>query len=205
MGQRRHFVASFVGNVVESERVSGWSVPFKSEIKSGFRVGASRLHFVSTLCLHASSPHFVPTLRPHTLSLRFVASFVERERASECSGAPFASDALWSPRSPRCIGERMDGERHRRGRRAPAFRLFRSHSMRLYRTTPPAAPAQAHGTANRRVGRAVPVTPLRGVTGEPHTGDEPPRRQGRQGVTQRWRDGVKKRQRRAPSQPRVKP
>jgi hypothetical protein len=32
---------------------------------------------------------------------------------------PFTSDALWSPRSPRCTGERMDGERHRRGRRAP--------------------------------------------------------------------------------------
>ena len=166
------------------------------------RTCTSSPHFVSTLSRFTLSRF---TLRLHTLSLRFVASFVERERASECSGAPFASDALWSPRSPRCIGERMDGERHRRGRRAPAFRLFRSHSMRLYRTTPPAAPAQAHGTANRRVGRAVPVTPLRGVTGEPHTGDEPPRRQGRQGVTQRWRDGVKKRQRRAPSQPRVKP
>ncbi len=37
-----------------------------------------------------------------------------------------------------------------------------------YRTTPLATPAQAHGTANRRVGRAVPVTPPRGVTGEPH-------------------------------------
>jgi hypothetical protein len=54
---------------------------------------------------------------------------------------PFASDALWSPRSPRCTGERMDGERHRRGscfakatqdrRRVPAFRLFRSLQMRL--------------------------------------------------------------------------
>ena len=39
---------------------------------------------------------------------------------------------------------------------------------RLYRTTPPAAPAPARGTASRRVGRAVPVTPLCGVTGEPH-------------------------------------
>jgi len=34
---------------------------------------------------------------------------------------------------------------------------------RLYRTIPPAAPAQANGPANLRVGRAVPVTLLRGV------------------------------------------
>jgi hypothetical protein len=39
------------------------------------------------------------------------------------SGHPFAPDALWSPRSPRFIGGRMDGERYRQGRRAPAFRL----------------------------------------------------------------------------------
>ena len=32
-------------------------------------------------------------------------------------------------------------------------------------------PDKAHGTADRRVGRAVPVTPLRGVTGEPHAGN----------------------------------
>ena len=53
------------------------------------------MHFVSTPCHHTLSD----TLRPHTLSLRFV----ESERASECSGSPFASDAHWSPRSPRCI------------------------------------------------------------------------------------------------------
>ena len=44
---------------------------------------------------------------------------------------PFTPDAPWSPRYPRCTGERMDGERHRRGRRAPAFRLFRSLPMRF--------------------------------------------------------------------------
>ena len=37
-------------------------------------------------------------------------------------------------------------------------------------TTPCATSEKARGTANRRVGRAVPGTPLRGVTGEPHTG-----------------------------------
>jgi hypothetical protein len=44
---------------------------------------------------------------------------------------------------------------------------FRSPMMRLYRQPPAAASAQARGTVKRRVGRAVPVTPLRGVTGEP--------------------------------------
>ena len=44
----------------------------------------------------------------------------------------------------------------------------------LPRATLGLAPAQAFATANRRVGRAVPVTPLRGVTGEPHTGSVPP-------------------------------
>ena len=39
------------------------------------------------------------------------------------SGNPFASDAPWSPRSPRYIGERMRRRTYRRGRRAPAFRL----------------------------------------------------------------------------------
>ena len=43
------------------------------------------------------------------------------------------------------------------------------------------AAAQARGTAPRRVGRAVPVTPLRGVTGEPRA-DEPPGRQEREEV-----------------------
>ena len=38
--------------------------------------------------------------------------------------------------------------------------------------------------SHRKVGRAVPVTPLRGVTGEPHTGDVPPRRQERQVISQ---------------------
>ena len=33
----------------------------------------------------------------------------------------------------------------------------------------PSGSVQAHGTANRMVGRAVPVMPLRGVTGEPHS------------------------------------
>jgi hypothetical protein len=65
------------------------------QFKKGFEVGASHLHLVSTLCLHTLSD----TLRLRTLSLRFV----ESERASERSGSPFASDALWSPRSPRCI------------------------------------------------------------------------------------------------------
>ena len=37
---------------------------------------------------------------------------------------------------------------------------------------------EQHG--NRKVGRAVPVTPLRGVTGEPRADYKPPRRQGRQ-------------------------
>ena len=43
------------------------------------------------------------------------------------------------------------------------------------------AAAQARGTAPRRVGRAVPVTPLRGVTGEPRA-EEPPGRQEREEV-----------------------
>ena len=68
--------------------VSGWSKrAVKSEFKRGFGVGAPHLHLVSTPCLHTLSPHFV-----------------ESEGASECSGSPFASDALWSPRSPRFCG-----------------------------------------------------------------------------------------------------
>ena len=41
-------------------------------------------------------------------------------------------------------------------------------------------------------GRASrPCLPLRGMTGEPHANDKPPRRQGRQGVPQCWSYGAK--------------
>ena len=82
---RESFVGNFVA-FVEGERLSGWSktsVPFKSGIKSEFRVGASHLHFVSTPCLHALSD----TLRLHTLSLRFVESPDTEVRCYENSSA----------------------------------------------------------------------------------------------------------------------
>jgi hypothetical protein len=53
--------------------------------------------------------------RPFRACINFVASLVdnfaalvESERASDSSGSPFASNALWSPRSPRCIDAAHD-------------------------------------------------------------------------------------------------
>ena len=73
-----------------------WREPRKTRRSRNIGLTASRLHLIPALCLHAWSA----TLRLHTLSLRFVGS----ESASECSGSPFASDAPWSPRSPRFCG-----------------------------------------------------------------------------------------------------
>ena len=76
--------------------------------------------------------------------------------------APSASDAFWALRG---ILKRMDGERHRRGR-APRYTFPSSHYCDR---TDPRPPPGGSRYGKRKVGRAVSVTPLCGVTGEPYT------------------------------------
>ena len=75
-------------------------MPFKSEFKKGFGVGASLQHFVSTPCLHtlslyASSPHLVPTLcrkrkskRQFRLPVRSRCANRGRDGALSCAAPP---------------------------------------------------------------------------------------------------------------------
>ena len=119
-------------------------------------------HFVSTLC-HKLKRVRAGCLRPGGRVqeiLNFVASlvaFVERiDRVDgfECFDTFGLLDSFYS----------LDDSYL-----ATPSTLPLSPVPRLYRSTPPAASVQANRTANRRVGRAVPVTPLRGMTGEPRT------------------------------------
>jgi hypothetical protein len=127
-------------------------VPIKMEIKSGFkwvlRTCTLSPHLVTTLC----RIRFVPTLCPYALS-----------KAKEQANVP-------APRSlPMRLGarglrgvlmRRMGGERYRRGRRFPRSGL----SVRPIPGCTVSLASISSRYSERKVGRAVPVTPLRGVT-----------------------------------------
>ena len=112
-------------------------------------------------------------------------SFVASGGASECSGLAFASDALWSPRSPRCIDAAHGWRTSRRGpvcRQAGGGLHVPSFPFKFAAPVPNHT-ARRDSTSSRYSepqGRASrPCLPLRGMTGEPRTGDKPPRRQER--------------------------
>ena len=151
-------------------------------------------HFVSTLCrirfvstlrphalsLYASSPHFVPTLcrkRKSTRMFRLPVRF-------RCALEPAVSVVL------RKLPPALDPRQPHRvlwttASALPTATAYCHCLLPLPTATAycylpcllsppvPKHPARRPGTSSRysyrKVGRAVPVTPLRGVTGEPHT------------------------------------
>jgi hypothetical protein len=62
----------------------------------------------------------LPLRRPmaHLVSTPCLCTLSKAKKQANVTASPFASDALWSPRSPRGAVARMIGERYRRGRRA---------------------------------------------------------------------------------------
>jgi hypothetical protein len=125
----------------------------KAYAKARRHRGRGREQFATQLSCIAEEGKRV--LRASTLSPHLIKS----ERASECSGLPFASDALWSPRSPRCIDAAHEWRAKPPGtclptgrRRAPACRLFRS--LRCACTEPPRPPPRHKLTVQLQKGRA---------------------------------------------------